>query len=718
MDFTVNDILIYAENPHRDRVLWIGEVGIVLIDVDAKKAFPRIEGRATIEQLVIDGHAVPSPHKINLSIDEDSLSVKDKEVRDSRWRLICDLVYLEPEIYSVSQRGQMIARAIVDHQASKPRLYRVLRRYWQRGKSPNALLPDFNKCGARGKAKTPGEKKLGRPRKHGDFTGINLSEKDKQIMRVSVKRFYQNDHELSLASAYNSMLRAFYTQGVHVDAHERETPVLPHDGSYPSLRQFRYWYEKESDIRKTIIARRGKIAYAKDHRPVLRTSTAEVLGPGSRYQIDATIADVYLVSRLDPSKIVGRPVLYFIVDVFSRMIVGIYVGLEGPSWITAMMAIANAAEDKVEYCKRFGIEIASEDWPSCYLPNAIIGDRGEMVGRGVDNLVNNFGVRVENTPPYRPDWKGIVEKYFHTMQAKFRPHTPGYVKPDFQQRGARDYRLDATFNLEDFTKMVVEIVINHNLTNELANYDASEFLIPTEVPLVPIDLWNWGIINRSGRLKSHDSADVRLSLLPRESASVTEFGIEFHKCLYGCDSALQGRWFEKARMNGRWKISVSYDPRCMDTIYLNHHESSSFEACNLLERSRQFSGQSLWEIEEALAAQKDAKANRQQRRLQSQIALDHRLEGYKKDALNRRNGALPELSKAEKIRDIRSNRKLERDVQRSLESFVATPLPGKEVRRVDVLSPTQEDEIDDDLELLRSVRNRHEGFVRWSDDNE
>lgn len=97
-------------------------------------------------------------------------------------------------------------------------------------------------------------------------------------------------------------------------------------------------------------------------RGLLSTSAAETWGPGARYQIDATLADVYLVSRLKRDRI-GRPVLYIVIDVFSRMIVGIYVGLEGPSWVGAMMALANTAADKVAYCRQFGREIELEDWP-------------------------------------------------------------------------------------------------------------------------------------------------------------------------------------------------------------------------------------------------------------------------------------------------------------------------------------------------------------------
>ncbi len=50
-------------------------------------------------------------------------------------------------------------------------------------------------------------------------------------------------------------------------------------------------------------------------------------GPGSRYEIDATIADVYLLSA-DRQRVIGRPTLYVVVDVFSRMVAGFYIGLE------------------------------------------------------------------------------------------------------------------------------------------------------------------------------------------------------------------------------------------------------------------------------------------------------------------------------------------------------------------------------------------------------
>lgn len=125
------------------------------------------------------------------------------------------------------------------------------------------------------------------------------------------------------------------------------------------------------------------------------------MGSGSQYQIDATVGGIYLVSRFDRSNIIGRPVMYFVIGAFSRMVAGMYVGLEGSSWVGAMMAIANAASDKTAYCREYGINITEEEWPCHHIPSAILGDRGEMESRNADNLVSMLGIRIENTPPYR-----------------------------------------------------------------------------------------------------------------------------------------------------------------------------------------------------------------------------------------------------------------------------------------------------------------------------
>ena len=86
-----------------------------------------------------------------------------------------------------------------------------------------------------------------------------------------------------------------------------------------------------------------------------------------------------------------------------------------------MQALQVAMTDKVELCKQYGYEITSDEWPCIGLPDAILADRGELLGHQIEALEHSFSIRIENTAPYRGDLKPIVERYFRTAQAKFKP---------------------------------------------------------------------------------------------------------------------------------------------------------------------------------------------------------------------------------------------------------------------------------------------------------
>ena len=109
--------------------------------------------------------------------------------------------------------------------------------------------------------------------------------------------------------------------------------------------------------------------------------------------MDATQADIYLVSRADRSVVVGRPYIYLAVDTATHLIAGVYVGYSCDE--TAVMAcIAQAASDKVEYCARYGIEITPEQWPSAGMPSEIITDQGrEFFGPRMSELCRGTGLK-------------------------------------------------------------------------------------------------------------------------------------------------------------------------------------------------------------------------------------------------------------------------------------------------------------------------------------
>ncbi len=672
-----NDLLEYVDPETKTiRVLWIHPENPVafIIDVDEKDAVPELIQQQALQSDLYSGRARLLTGDPYLSlVEESALPEKHKQRRNNAWKIIADLVCNEPNIYYATYRSKRVADCVEAGLATRPTLYLYLRRYWQRGQTPNALLPDYENSGGKGKTRQAcADKKRGRPRKYGDMPGINVTEEIRQVFRVSVTRYYATQTKFTLRGAYDQMIADFFCD--HTIDHE--SGLVTHSQNvdmavrgFPSFWQFSYWLEQDND-RLDIKRKRMKARiYDKDLRGLLGTSTAEVWGPGARYQIDATIADVYLLSRIDRHKIIGRPVLYIVIDVFSRMIVGIYVGLEGPSWVGAMMALANTVADKTIFCKQYGREIAPDEWPCRHLPAILLGDRGEIEGRTIETLINNFNVTVENAAAYRADWKGVVEQRFRLLPSKFKPYVPGYIDVDFRARGGKDYRLDAVLDLDQFTQIIIECVLYYNNHHELKRYDKDRDLAADQVPAVPIDLWEWGISNRSGSLRQCPEDLVRFSLLPVEEATVTLNGIRLQGTFYTCQKAVEERWFDRARQRGTWKVKVSHDPRNLDEIYLHDPGAPmQFQVCQMTERSRSYRKMSVWEIGQQQASEKHISANRQPREQLALADLSANIENIVTGAERQKEEPIT-ASAASRTKNIRTHRAEEKQASRVSEAF-------------------------------------------------
>lgn len=462
-----NDLIEYGDPDARTiRLLWLHPTKPIgfAIDINAHDAVPELVQLDALEsELKSERSRLLTVDQSVTFTEEASISKPSKVRRDQAWLIISSLVRDEPEIFVPSHRANKIAQCVSSGISTRPTIYLYLRRYWQRGQTPNALLPDFSKSGAKGKTRVANSKiKRGRPRRLGELPGLNVDDDIRKVFRVAVTRYYATQVKFTLKGAYDQMIKEFFCERtIDLDtgrvSHAPNADVLT--SGFPSFVQFNYWLEKDHDRLDIKRERLRPRIYDKDLRGLLGTSNAEVWGPGARYQIDATIADVYLVSRIDRNKIIGRPVLYVVIDVFSRMIVGIYVGLEGPSWVGAMMALANTASDKLEFCKQNGREIDEGDWPCHHLPATLLGDRGEIEGRMIETLINNFNVTVESAAAYRADWKGIVEQRFRLIPSKFKPFVPGYIDVDYRARGGKDYRLDAVLDIDQFTQIIIECVL-------------------------------------------------------------------------------------------------------------------------------------------------------------------------------------------------------------------------------------------------------------------
>jgi len=566
--------------------------------------------------------------------------------------------------------------------AGRPVIYKYLRRYWQAGRTKNALLPTFDKCGGRGKRRHPrtgtpeSAAKLGRPSARavssGQPLGIRVTPEIERQFERGIKRFYETRAERSLKDAYQLTLEAFFHDGYTL-VNGTPVPVLPPAEALPSFWQFRYWYGNHRDARREERASRGERSYNLTGRELLGDSTQMASGPGAVYQIDATVGDIYLVSSLDRNRIIGRPVIYVCIDVFSRLITGVAVTLEGPSWLGAMLALDNVIEDKVAFCAAYGIEITDEMWPCHHLPEAILADRGEFEGYDADHLVGALGISVHNTPPYRADWKGIVERHFRIANDKFIRFLPGAVTRP-RARGEVDYRLDAVLTLDEFRQLLIHHVLNYNAHHYLSEYRKDEFMIADAVERYPLDLWHWGIRNCSGHLRTLPREVVRLNLLPRKQAAITPHGIRFERELYyTCELALREGWFTRAGRRGMMKVEVAYDPRSVDSIYLSLEGGRRLEPCHLTAASaKTFRGRDWHEVVDFTALEAQAKDAARTRLIRSEAHAHALQKQIVDEAMEKTKAALVATgrqSKSARTQGISANRAHERQSERERDAW-------------------------------------------------
>lgn len=565
-------------------------------------------------------------------------------------------------MYSAEARGPAVAQIVRSQSLTKKTVYKYLRRFWQGGCTKNALLPRFLHCGGRNKPKVASDSKRGRPRRHAHETngarGINADEDVKRKFQLGFKKYYLGN----LTDAYRKTLSAYFNIGYRLE-NGVLVPVLPDESELPSFSQFRYWHDKLRVLDDELKSISGERKFLLRHRAILGHSTQLAFGPGSEFQVDATIGDLYLVSVLDRSRIIGRPVIYFISDVFSRMVVGLSVSLEGPSWAGAMLALGNLVADKVEFCKQHGIDITPEAWPCHYLPDQLIADRGEFEGFSADTLVNSLGIQLSNTPPYRPDWKGIVEQNFNLVNKQLIHWLPGATYPH-RGRGDKDYRLDACLTLPEFRQLMIWCVLTHNQSHRLRDYPLTAAMIQDHVEPYPLDLWNWGIVNQTGRLRTLPIETMRLNVLPRGEASVTRTGIRFGGLTYVSQRALGEQWSLKARNLGGWKIPVAYDPHDLSIIYWCPKHQATLEPLELIEQDATFRNCNYYEVSDHFELQRQAHQVALPNRIEAEAKLAAQVKQVVDNAQAHKAEAIAGLSKAGRLKGIHDNRQQERQLER------------------------------------------------------
>lgn len=403
------------------RVLAEHDVEVLVIDC-LKKTMPfwiqkdQINGYLQIDEKVLHENSGIRP------VEEDTLSKSALSVAHKRYSIIAPIVSV---ISDKKKRDAMIAYVAKEHSISK----QTIRKYL-------CLYLVYQSITVLASKESINE--------------VWLTTEQKW-MRWALNKYFYTQRQNSLRTVFLYLLKEKYTD---------ENGLLKKD--HPSFYQFRYFYRKTRNEQNFLISRKGLTEYQRNYRPLLGEGIAEFANHVGVAMLDSTICDIYLVD--EKGTLFGRPILTACVDAYSQLCCGFALTWQGGmDSLRALME--NVIIDKVAYCKQYGVIIGKSEWDCGQLPGVMVTDRGmEFCSENFEQL-SELGVTIINLPSYRPELKGIVEKFFDLVQSYYKPYlkSKGVIETDHQQRGAHDYRLDACLTLEDFQKVILRCIV-HSLS--------------------------------------------------------------------------------------------------------------------------------------------------------------------------------------------------------------------------------------------------------------
>lgn len=399
-----------------------------------------------------------------------------------------------------------------------------------------------------------------------------------------MNKFYFTRHKNSLKTAYTYMLKEKYCDGEGVLFSE-----------CPSFNQFRYFYSKYKTRQNVIISRNGIKDYQRNYRPLLGEGVQEFASNVGVGMIDATICDIYLVD--DAGNLVGRPVLTIVTDAYSNgFVMGYSLTWEGGTYSLRDLML-NVIDDKVEWCKKFGIIIKKEQWASEKLPGVIVSDMGSEYQSMTFSQITELGVTLINLPPLRPELKSIVERSFQLLQDSIKPclKDHGYVDKDATERLAPDYRKGACLTLEDYEKVIIHAILYNNNQRIVENYPYTEEMTEAKVQPYPGSIFEWGKKQLDCNLITVSKKELIMTLLPRTNARFTRQGLIVFGLRYGSKE----RDFTEEYLTGG-DVIIAYNPESAGKVYLI--QEGNFIEFYLIES--QFTGKSFEEIKKIQSVQR------------------------------------------------------------------------------------------------------------------
>lgn len=539
---------------------------------------------------------------------------------------------LQEELLAYRSLTPMMKRVCEQHKVSQSLIFKLWSQLCLYGFTESSLRPRFFRCGAPG-VKRPcdpgGKKKAGAKtarEKLAKRTGADPGPGQLGISTEWRQRILAADRTLPRPRpkmperCLEIQRRAFAIQG-RADEHGSLTIELPAKGQYPNLRQIRRVLETEIPKLEQILIATTQGHFLRTRRGMKGKAWQGASGPNHMWAIDSTIGDVYLRSAINRAWIIGRPIVYILVDVWSTSVIGFFVCLAGPSWDMAKQALFSASIRPELLGEIWGYQPVLSLNPAPTLCSTLLCDRGEYLSQAGRQTSLELLHNQSFTPPYRPDLKSLAEVLHRIEKDQQFTFLPGAIDARRHEYDLRKFDpRAATFTIRSYTQYLHYVFSEYNLTADRSHrLDAG--MVADSVFPSPAGLWAWGHTMGIGVQRELPEAHLIQHLLPAGMASVTRSGFRFGGLEYQSPLLENLDWHTLARNVGSWEFPINYFSGSMQQIWTPNPAEGGMLALQLSDHGNAPQNIALEEWVDVLAYQRLKRADIEHLRAQQHLAL-------------------------------------------------------------------------------------------------
>ena len=347
---------------------------------------------------------------------------------------------------------------------------------------------------------------------------------------------------------------------------------------------------------KNVVSKRsGKKGEYRDYVP-LRGEFPNADTPYSVIQIDHTKVDLILVDDTHRRPI-GRPWITLAIDVFSRMIAGMYISLDPPGAMATGLCLAHAILPKDDWITRLGIEAS---WPCYGLMRTVHMDNArEFRGRMMESACQKYSVTLEFRPVKQPHFGGHIERLIGTCMQEVH-NLPGTTFSNPKEKGIYDPEGKAVMTLGEFEKWLITFITG---VYHVRPHSA--------IGMSPLEKYRQGILGDETHPgtglppRIMDEQTLRLDFMPFVERTVQEYGVVVDGIHYYHE--VLNPWIN-ARTPGKGRIKRKFlfrrDPRDISQLWFYDPEVSRYYSIPYRNTARP--PMSIWELREATKATQES----------------------------------------------------------------------------------------------------------------